>query len=121
MHYHSTAFSAKEEETIVAHDPNIVIGEAQELSPLDIMETNLLYNCTEPHPPTSIPEKPTTPNKPPTNWYSCGEVFNEQLEGTLTSPGYPKYTHNKDCSWVIKIPPGYLLTLTFKPVSMEFR
>ena len=44
MHYHPKSFSINRQDTIVAHDPNIEVGQARELSPLDIMETNLLYN-----------------------------------------------------------------------------
>ena len=123
MHYHPRSFSINGQDTIVAHDPNIEVGQAQELSPLDIMETNLLYKCKEPHPPPSIilPEEPTTLTEPPTNPYSCGSVFDGQLNGTISSPGYPTYAHNQDCGWVIKVPSGFLLTLTFKPLSVEAR
>ena len=123
MHYHPSSFSNNGEDTIVAHDPNIELGQAQELSPLDILETNQLYKCTKPHPPPSIvlPEESTVSTKPPTNPYSCGNVYDGQLEGTITTPNYPTYAHNQDCGWVIKVPPGFLLTLTFQPLLVERR
>ncbi len=46
MHYSSRAFSKDgRSETIRANQPNIPIGEAEELSPLDILKANKLYNC----------------------------------------------------------------------------
>ena len=123
MHYGAWSFSMNGEYTIVAHDPNIEVGQAVELSPLDIMETNLLYECTEPHPPPSIilPELTATPTESPTIPYTCGSVFDGQLSGTITSPGYPTYAHNQTCGWVIKVPPGFRLLLTFQPLSVEYR
>ena len=34
---------------ITALDPEIITGEAEELSPLDILQTNKLYQCGESH------------------------------------------------------------------------
>lgn len=123
MHYHPSTFSVNGQDTIVALDDNIVIGMAQELSPLDILGTNLLYACPESHPPPSIilPEEPPTTTQSLTNPYPCGNVFDGQMQGTLTSQGYPTYTHNQDCGWIIRVPKGYILTLSFKPLSLEFR
>ncbi len=46
MHYSSRAFSRDgRSETIQTNQPNIPIGEAEELSPLDILKANKLYNC----------------------------------------------------------------------------
>ena len=46
MHYSSTAFG-NGRTTIVARDPSIPVGGAVELSELDIMQANLLYQCGE--------------------------------------------------------------------------
>ena len=45
MHYDRNDFSANGNDTIVSKDPSIPIGGAWELSPLDILKTNELYNC----------------------------------------------------------------------------
>ena len=45
MHYNDDTFSDNGEDTIVAKNPSIPFGDAQELSPLDIAKTNRLYNC----------------------------------------------------------------------------
>ena len=45
MHYSEDAFSVNGRDTIVAKNPSIPFGDAQELSPLDIAKTNKLYSC----------------------------------------------------------------------------
>ena len=45
MHYNSDAFSKNGNATIMALDPNIIIGMAADLSNLDIKKVNVLYNC----------------------------------------------------------------------------
>lgn len=46
MHYSSFAFArARGLETIRAKLPNIPVGGSEELSPLDILKTNILYSC----------------------------------------------------------------------------
>ena len=45
VHYSKAAFSANGQDTIVARDPTIPFGAANELSPLDIAKANVLYNC----------------------------------------------------------------------------
>lgn len=46
MHYSSTAFGGGRT-TIVADDPSIPVGGAVDLSDLDVLQTNLLYQCGE--------------------------------------------------------------------------
>ncbi len=47
MHYDEYQFSKDSSSpTIQAHDPNITVGRAVELSPLDIIRVNDYYNCT---------------------------------------------------------------------------
>ncbi len=47
MHYDSDRYSnGHNRATIVAHDSSIPIGEADSLSPLDILKTNLLCGCS---------------------------------------------------------------------------
>lgn len=44
----------------------------------------------------------------------CGRQTTE-LNGTLSSPGYPSnYPSNADCIWVISAPSGHYIELTFK-------
>ena len=47
MHYNHDTFSRNKGylSTIVAHDPKIPVGGAAALSKLDIIKTNILYNC----------------------------------------------------------------------------
>ena len=47
MHYSRDAFSSNNLDTIVAKDPRIPFGDAEELSPLDIAKTKVLYSCGE--------------------------------------------------------------------------
>ena len=44
MHYNNDTFGGGRL-TIVAHDPTIPVGRAVELSELDILQANLLYQC----------------------------------------------------------------------------
>ena len=45
MHYDRDAFSRNYFDTIRARDPTIPLGDAKELSPLDIAKANVLYSC----------------------------------------------------------------------------
>ena len=46
MHYHRTSFAKSySNPTLVAKDEGIVFGSAEELSPLDILKANRLYEC----------------------------------------------------------------------------
>lgn len=47
MHYVNDAFTRDGSDTIQAKDSTIPIGDAQELSPLDIAKANALYSCGE--------------------------------------------------------------------------
>ena len=47
MHYGATTFARQGTSALVANNPNIPIGDAQELSPLDAAKANRLYNCSE--------------------------------------------------------------------------
>ena len=47
MHYSGDTFSHDGSDTIQAKDPTIPVSDARELSPLDIVKTNVLYNCGE--------------------------------------------------------------------------
>ncbi len=47
MHYGPTTFSRNGSSTLVSVQPDIPIGNAKELSPLDIVKANALYNCGE--------------------------------------------------------------------------
>jgi hypothetical protein len=47
MHYSPTTFASPDTEAIVANQPDIVFGDAKELSPLDIAKANALYQCGE--------------------------------------------------------------------------
>lgn len=49
MHYNADTFGRSGRTTIVANDPSIPVGEAVELSELDILQTNLLYECGKSH------------------------------------------------------------------------
>lgn len=44
MHYAPTTFAVGGD-AIISRQPDIFIGGARELSPLDIVKTNVLYNC----------------------------------------------------------------------------
>lgn len=47
MHYHKTAFSMNDEDTIVPKDPNAEIGQRIGLSDGDIERLNKMYQCEE--------------------------------------------------------------------------
>lgn len=52
--------------------------------------------------------------KPTISTPECGRQTTE-LNGTLSSPGYPSnYPSNADCIWVISAPSGHYIELTFK-------
>lgn len=47
MHYNDNFFAKPNTKTLQALIPDIVLGMATELSPLDIIQANRLYNCGE--------------------------------------------------------------------------
>ena len=148
MHYNDNFFSNGRGPTMVSIPSGIVLGRALRLSPLDIKQTNLLYQCGEytnfiyteckllraalyywhtatrnPGPPL-VPLPPPEPTSPPPTlpYPSCGQILTA-TSGTITSPGYPTYRHNQDCAWIIAISNsrGYRMRITFQPVSVEHR
>lgn len=50
----------------------------------------------------------------------CGQVMTG-LSGTFQSPGYPNHRHNQDCAWVVKVPDGYYIDVTFPRFQLEPR
>lgn len=69
-----------------------------------------------------LPEVPSTapPTLPPLPHPLCGEVF-FNATGSFSSPGFPTYTHNTDCAWMIEGPEGHWLKLYFRPLRIEYR
>jgi len=41
------------------------------------------------------------------------------LQGSFSSPGYPSFQHNTDCYYLISVPEGYKLRVTFQPIELE--
>lgn len=78
-------FSHNGRNTMQPTDKNARIGQRDGLSPGDIVQTRLMYDCP----------------KPP-----CYEEF-FKMEGNFTSPNYPiKYFKEHSCVWVIHVLPG---------------
>lgn len=48
MHYSNKEFSKNNKDTIQAlSDPNMLLGNVNSLSAVDVLQINLLYNCPE--------------------------------------------------------------------------
>ncbi|XP_064384778.1 dorsal-ventral patterning protein tolloid-like [Halichondria panicea] len=121
MHYSSRAFSRDgRSETIQTNQPNIPIGEAEELSPLDILKANRLYNCPCPLSPPNTVVPPALPPVNPSR-SRCGTV--EVLSGgemrTVRSPGYPSHLPNQECAFVFQCPSGFLPQIEFPSMNLE--
>ncbi|XP_013379949.1 tolloid-like protein 2 [Lingula anatina] len=98
MHYKEKTFSKNGKVTIETIQPNIQIGQRVALSPGDIMQASLLYNCPRP---------------------SCDKVFNTSY-GKFSTPNYPiKYYKSHQCTWVIHSIPGHIVHLEFSSFSLE--
>ena len=52
---------------------------------------------------------------------TCGRVSDGQLSGTFTTPGFPSYSHNLDCAFVINVPKGYYVQIELNRFSIETR
>ncbi|CAI8019322.1 Bone morphogenetic protein 1 homolog [Geodia barretti] len=108
MHYSSTTFGSGRT-TLVAHDSSIPVGGAVELSELDILQANLLYQCDSENPPPSELPPPvasdleqTLPDLP-----DCHMDFNNDYEGVVKSDNYPStYSPNQNCAYRIRVPEG---------------
>ena len=141
MHYTGTSFAkSRSNPTIVATDEGIVFGSAQELSPLDVLKANALYRCGEcpacivlvsviiifytiilgsTRPPISTYPQSTKALTLP-DGITCGGVM-EGKSGTFYSPSYPNHIVNQRCAWVIRVPEGYRVRLSFPGLSIEQR
>ncbi|XP_064384766.1 tolloid-like protein 1 isoform X4 [Halichondria panicea] len=119
MHYTGTSFAkSRSNPTIVAKDEGIVFGSAQELSPLDILlKANALYRCGSTRPPISTYPQSTKALTLP-DGITCGGVM-EGKSGTFYSPSYPNHIVNQRCAWVIRVPEGYRVRLSFPGLRLE--
>ncbi len=63
MHYSAYAFSSNNLPTIVPLQSNVVLGQRDSLSAIDIQEVRLYYNCTGSE--VTLPTVPTTSMNPP--------------------------------------------------------
>ena len=147
MHYCENSFSvSKDKNTLQTHDPNAtILCNGCELSPLDILQINLLYQCGQwkrlifeiffcniidclwpadiaNHPPISTPSPPELLLPSLTLPFSkCGKIFDGKLEGKFSSPGFDtgKYPHNQKCGWVFRARKGFRIKIKLT-VSIEF-
>lgn len=69
--------------------------------------------------------KKVTPNYVTITWHlvegivGCGGNF-ESASGIIISPNYPNpYPHNAQCVWIIHVPEGERVTITFTQVDLE--
>jgi cubilin len=50
----------------------------------------------------------------------CGGLLNNGSYGTINSPGYPgNYPHDRDCVWVVTVPPGNNIMFQFATLQIE--
>ncbi|XP_070174131.1 cubilin-like [Littorina saxatilis] len=50
----------------------------------------------------------------------CGGTLNNGSHGTINSPGYPgNYPHNRDCVWLVSVPPGSNILFSFATLALE--
>lgn len=98
MHYRKKTFSRNGLDTMNTTVLGAKIGQRRGLSPGDVAQTRLLYNCPKPR---------------------CHEEF-DSIENSFTSPNYPqKYFRDYECSWVIHVSPGEIVTLEFIDFALE--
>ncbi|XP_071972592.1 embryonic protein UVS.2-like [Engystomops pustulosus] len=97
MHYDKWALTnTSGKPTIVPKpDPNITIGQTDEVSVLDVSKINRLYQCNV-----------------------CAVLLNNN-NGSLTSANYPSaYPHNASCVWLIRTPSGQV-SLNFAAFDVQ--
>ncbi|XP_076437271.1 cubilin-like isoform X2 [Babylonia areolata] len=50
----------------------------------------------------------------------CGGILNNASHGAISSPGYPgNYPHSRDCVWVVSVPLGNNIMITFAALALE--
>ena len=50
----------------------------------------------------------------------CGGILTNSSHGTISSPGYPgNYPHNRDCVWVVSVPLGNNILISFATLALE--
>ncbi|CAH1794997.1 unnamed protein product [Owenia fusiformis] len=98
MHYRRLHFSKNGKSTIEPLRKNVEIGQRDGLSPGDMVQARLLYNCPKP---------------------LCYEELTGK-HGNLSTPHYPiSYLRNHNCTWIIHIQPGQFLSMEFTEFSLE--
>jgi hypothetical protein len=128
MHYHSSAFRRYSgASTLESIEPGIPLGNAYELSRLDVLQTKILYRCGKQSPPKLIPPKNVTNDSkssilqtdlPPSNHSSCYHEF-RGTSGSFSSPGYPKgYGIGVHCTWKISAPKGFFISIMLQPLLL---
>ncbi|XP_065890335.1 uncharacterized protein [Dysidea avara] len=115
MHYSAYAFSkSRSVKTMTSKEPNIPLGRSSGLSPLDIIQTQLLYKeqCKLRGSSTSQlpPKKTVTPVPqivlPPNGKHLKG------MNGRFSPPNYPQpYKSNTCYVWIIEVPEGYFISI----------
>ena len=71
-------------------------------------------------PPKMIPPPADPPPfRLPADVQSCGKVLTG-MNGSFSSPNYPQhYPENATCRWVIQVPKGFTLKITFHSFNFE--
>lgn len=50
----------------------------------------------------------------------CGGQLTNSSHGNINSPGYPgPYPNNRDCVWVVSVPPGNNIIIHFAYLAIE--
>ena len=71
------------------------------------------------HPPLTTFPKSVKPLTLP-DGITCGAVI-EGKNGTFNSPQFPDNATNQSCAWVIRVPDGYHLQLSFPILNLKER
>ena len=139
MHYSKVAFAKPGTMTITSIEKNIPFGGASVLSDLDILQTELLYNCSKlliydvgictmhcyimfllesrSPLPSRLPAKVATPSPVTLPPGGCNRHL-LNVTGQIFPPDSP-YKSNTTCIWIIEVPKGYEVRLEIHDMELE--
>ena len=138
MHYSKVAFAKPGTMTISSIEKDIPFGRAPVLSRLDILQTELLYNCSKlliynvamymhnyimfllesrSPLPSRLPAKVATPSPVTLPPKGCNRHL-LNVSGQIFPPDSP-YKSNTTCIWIIEVPKGYEVRLEIHDMELE--
>jgi hypothetical protein len=120
MHYDDTTFAKDRLRTFTTKGGYTVYN--SELSPIDVMQARILYNC--PANPENDPPKrvPPPPPKGASGLIHKGCYYTiTGKSGTVSTTNFPNHYPSGECTWFFQGPEGYRGKIVFEQLQLDTR